>query len=732
VFPQKTLRTKIQSLLDASGTQVFLGILIILSIVLVFLDFETFSPEWKEIFCSLSFGVDVLFCIEISLRWFFEKKENRGWRLLLDTLAVFPSFLNVFGGIGCFAALGAQRFQSLRMIRLIRLLRLVRLGHVMARQCEAAAYYISESLRENVIILISLLMIFFFGALGIRLVEPQVENLPSALWYSLFTLMAGEPISFNPTTPEGRLVTLLVMLGGFTLFAVFTGVVSALVIERLRAGFHVGSLEQQHVQRHIIICGWNSSGKTLVRELMAKTRDAAVVLVSKREEPDLSDVLLDKRRFFFFPEDYSVSDTLEKVRLPYARGAVVLADDGEERSDQDRDARSILTALTLEKASGNGNIQTCVELLEKTPEKMEVLKMARVEDIFEGRAYIARLLAHGAHASGLISFFDELFTSRRGCEFSRISSEGYEGWSYLEVLKDLKNRRDSLLLALVSRENPGDVVVNPDSAYRISDKKDCIVIERSTEGGKNSSRPLEKEVGVSEKKHVVLCGWNREAPLLLQELQCNCYTRHWAFTVVAETPPREMPEGCESVRFLPGDWTLPVILKEAGAPEASSVLFLADESVPRRDQDRDARSILGALTLRRMVGNASPTFIVELIREDPRREQLLRDEGISEVVVREKYVGNLAAHFLVTPGLAGVVSELLTSNDRNEFRKVRIPRKFSDLSYAALLAERKAEAGELVVALERRNAETSEVFVNPPADFRLASSDSLFLVAPWN
>ena len=138
----------------------------------------------------------------------------------------------------------------------------------------------------------------------------------------------------------------------------------------------------------------------------------------------MGDALPDRKRFFFYPEDYSVSDTLEKVRLPQARGAVVLADDAEKRSDQDRDVRSILTALTLEKASGEGNIQTCVELLEKTPEKVEVLKMAGVEDVFEGRSYTARLLAHGAHASGLISFFDELFTSHRGCEFSRLSSEG--------------------------------------------------------------------------------------------------------------------------------------------------------------------------------------------------------------------------------------------------------------------------------------------------------------------
>ncbi len=721
---------KVQVFLDASATQVALAFLIVLSISLVFIDTLVLSPRWHSFFVSLSFGVDLLFCGEMILRWSFEKKENRDWRLVLDTLAVFPSILGVLGGLGFLGTLRPQALQRLRFIRLIRLLRLVRLGNVMARQCDSMAHYIGEGLRENLIIVISLVMIFFFGALGIRLVEPQVESFADALWYSLFTLMAGEPISLDPVTPEGRFVTILVMLGGFTLFALFTGVVSALVIQRLRTGFHVGSLERHRIQGHIILCGWNSLGKTLVRELLTKAQDVAVVLVAKREEPDLGEALPDRKRFFFYPEDYSVSDTLEKVRLLHARGAVVLADDAEERSDQDRDVRSILTALTLEKASGEGNIQTCVELLEKTPEKVEVLKMAGVEDIFEGRSYTARLLAHGAHASGLISFFDELFTSHRGCEFSRLSSAGYEGRSYLEVLKELKASEDMLLLALVSRKDPNAVLVNPSPDYRIAGEEDFVVIERRNADVEEFSRPFERKEMVPGEGHVVLCGWNRGVPLLLHELHCNRHTRRGTLTLVAEIDPREHLKECTNLVFLQGDWTLPGVLKKAGALEASTVVFLADESLPRNAQDRDARSILGALTLRRMAGKKRPTFIVELIREDARREQLLRDEGISEVVVREKYVGHLAAHFILTPGLAQLINELLTSNVRNEFRKVPVPQAFWNLPYGSLLLERKKSVGDLVLAVERREGEKGKIVVNPSEDFVLLPSDWLFVIAP--
>ena len=183
---RSNMTLKVQAFLDSPSTQMSLALLIVLSISLVFIDTLVLSPGWNSFLVSLSFGVDLLFCGEILLRWSFEKKENRDWRLFLDTVAVFPSFLGVLGGLGFLGTLRPQALQRLRFIRLIRLLRLVRLGNVMARQCDAMAHSIGEGLRENLIIVISLLMIFFFGALGIRLVEPQVDSFADALWYSLF------------------------------------------------------------------------------------------------------------------------------------------------------------------------------------------------------------------------------------------------------------------------------------------------------------------------------------------------------------------------------------------------------------------------------------------------------------------------------------------------------------------------------------------------------------------
>jgi hypothetical protein len=44
--------------------------------------------------------------------------------------------------------------------------------------------------------------------------------------------------------------------------------------------------------------------------------------------------------------------------------------------------------------------------------------------------------------------------------------------------------------------------------------------------------------------------------------------------------------------------------------------------------------------------------------------------------------------------------------------------------------ERKRDAGELVLAVERREGEKGKIFVNPPEDFLLIPSDWMFVIAP--
>ncbi len=64
--------------------------------------------------------------------------------------------------------------------------------------------------------------------------SPAFSAFNDSFWWSLFSLMSGEPVGATPSSTMGRIITAVVMVAGFTLFAMFTGVISAVMVSRLR------------------------------------------------------------------------------------------------------------------------------------------------------------------------------------------------------------------------------------------------------------------------------------------------------------------------------------------------------------------------------------------------------------------------------------------------------------------------------------------------------------------
>src|SRR6185503_3686583 len=137
--------------------------------------------------------------------------------------------------------------------------------------------------------------------------------------------------------------------------------------------------------------------------------------------------------------------------------------------------------------------------------------------------------------------------------------------------------------------------------------------------------------------HLVICGWNSSVPLIIDELQ------------VAQDAPR--------VFFVGGDYTRPEVLDQARIQHARRAIIVADATKPRSDQDRDARTVLAALMIERM--NPKIISCAELLNRQ--NEAHLRVVGIDEVITTSEAGGQHLAMAAMQPGLATVVSELLTS-----------------------------------------------------------------------
>ena len=218
-------------------------------------------------------------------------------------------------------------------------------------------------------------------------------------------------------------MTLALMLGGLTMFGVFVGVVSISMVSRLRGQLEVQELDIDELSDHVVICGWNHSGKTVLRELFGPGTPSygrCVVLVS--EEPIPDELRLPHRARCAPSICTATSATARGNRCSSLSGirradSVILAAgrrSGADRSNQDRDARTVLTALTIERMAQG--IYTVAELHSRQSED------AAAECGRRGRCGSRLLLGHDfrlAAAKQVVSsrVLDDILTQSHGNAF---------------------------------------------------------------------------------------------------------------------------------------------------------------------------------------------------------------------------------------------------------------------------------------------------------------------------
>jgi voltage-gated potassium channel len=188
---------------------------------------------------------------------------------------------------------------------------------------------------------------------------------------------------------------------------------------------------------------------------------------------------------YFLQGDYTKLNVLRDAGLAYARTAILLADKTKPRSDQDRDARTVLAAMLIERDRKKigGDIFTCVELL--NPDNKEQLKALDVEEVVSLDDYGGSIIAASSANEGLVTVFNELFTRGWGNAFIKrpVYTDLIEK-NVIEAIAWLKENKDALLLA-VERSVDGrrKPIVNPDGDFRLQ-KGDALVLIATDENTK--------------------------------------------------------------------------------------------------------------------------------------------------------------------------------------------------------------------------------------------------------
>lgn len=397
-----------------------------------------------------------IFVYELALRFYVLRSLKRFlsgyW---IDVLAVLPLL------------------RPLRILRVLRLVRLFRAGLMINRWITRFETTFAEGYREYLVVAAVGATLVLTGSMSMFLLEgtrtPGLSSFEETFWWALLTMMAGEPLGATPLTTPGRVVMVAMMLGGMTVFALLTGVVSALMVRRLRNSMEGREMLIDDLEDHIVVCGWNRGGPTMIAEIARDHRhgDKPIVLIAdlpEDEDPGIDYTEVDRERIYLIRDDYTRVQVLQDAGIPRASMAILLADKTGDRLDQDRDARTVLAALTIENLQPE--IFTSVELLHE--ENAHALRLAGVEEIVIATEYSGTILALSTLNSGLVHLFNEVLTSSYGNNFYKADAPAsWHGESFEARFLHLKKDHGAILLSTERQDGEGlwKTFVNPGSEF---------------------------------------------------------------------------------------------------------------------------------------------------------------------------------------------------------------------------------------------------------------------------
>jgi voltage-gated potassium channel len=188
--------------------------------------------------------------------------------------------------------------------------------------------------------------------------------------------------------------------------------------------------------------------------------------------------------------------------------------------------------------------------------------------------------------------------------------------------------------------------------------------------------------------------------------------------------PKDLPHDLLDSRTFfhhKGDYTRIEVLEAVGAPNAATAILLTDHSIPRSDQDRDARTVLAALTMERMAPNLYTVAEVT----SRQSESLLSMAGVEEIVVGDWYAGMILGSASRNRGLVGVLDEVLSHSHGNAFHTVKIPMSRAGSTIAKLRQELHDTHEATLIALHSGE----QRLVNPPGTRRLAIGDQAVVLS---
>lgn len=180
----------------------------------------------------LEYLLTLFFTIEYLARIYCLKNPRKyifSFFGLVDLLATLPVYLSFFLK-GAHYLLVIRAFRLIRIFRIFKLFSFISEGNLLLRSLRISAPKIS------VFFFFVLILVTSMGTV-MYMIEGDVpgtefNNIPNSIYWAIVTMTTVGYGDITPVTPVGRFLSAIIMLTGYTIIAVPTGIVSAAMVSQ--------------------------------------------------------------------------------------------------------------------------------------------------------------------------------------------------------------------------------------------------------------------------------------------------------------------------------------------------------------------------------------------------------------------------------------------------------------------------------------------------------------------
>lgn len=240
---------------------VLLG-MILFSIALLMLEsVPSLQAKWGKTFYMLEWVVTVFFTLEYLLRLYCVYKPMKyatSFYGLVDVASILPMYLDFF-------LPGAHSLMIVRSLRLLRLFRIFKLN-VFLNQGNQILLALRAS-REKILIFMFfvVLMVSVFGSV-MYVVEhgtnEDFDSIPTSIYWAVVTITTVGYGDISPVTPFGKFIASLIMILGYAVIAVPTGIVTSSLVNlgRKQSAQHCPGCSREGHDEDALYCKYCGTG----------------------------------------------------------------------------------------------------------------------------------------------------------------------------------------------------------------------------------------------------------------------------------------------------------------------------------------------------------------------------------------------------------------------------------------------------------------------------------------